>query len=142
MRIPFFTFRIMVGMGLVMLAVSWFGNWLRFRGRLETTRWFLWIAFVCFPTGFVAILCGWFTAETGRQPWVVYGLLRTKDAITPSLTGGDVLFSLIAYVVVYAVIYSSGFYYIYRVLRDGPVVEVRGALPGPARATALRGAAE
>jgi len=94
---------------------------------------------VSFPAGFVAILCGWFTAEVGRQPWVVYGLLRTKDAVTPSLTGGDVLFSLIAYIVVYAVIYSSGFYYIYRVLRDGPAAEVRGALPGPARATALRG---
>ena len=140
--IPFFTFRIMVGMGLVMLAVAWFGSWLRFRGRLETTRWFLWIAFVSFPAGFVAILCGWFTAEVGRQPWVVYGLLRTKDAVTPSLTGGDVLFSLIAYIVVYAVIYSSGFYYIYRVLRDGPEAEVRGALPGPARATALRRAGQ
>ena len=142
MVIPFFTFRIMVGMGLVMLAVAWFGSWLRFRGRLETTRWFLWIAFLCFPSGFVAVLAGWFTAEVGRQPWVAYGLLRTKDAVTPSLTGGDVLFSLIAYIAVYAVIYSSGFYYIYRVLRDGPAVEVRGDLPGPARATALRGAGQ
>ena len=124
------------------LAVSWFGVWLRWRGRLETTRWFLWIAFLCFPTGFVAVLAGRFTAEVGRQPWVVYGLLRTKDAVTPSLTTGDVLFSLIAYITVYAVIYSSGFYYIYRVLRDGPAVEVRGALPGPARATALGGAGE
>jgi len=142
MRIPFFTFRIMVGMGVIILAVSWFGVWLRWRGRLETTRWFLWIAFLSFPTGFVAVLAGWFTAEVGRQPWVVYGLLRTRDAVTPSLTGGDVLFSLIAYIVVYAVIYSSGFYYIYRVLRDGPAAEVRGALPGPARATALRGGGE
>jgi cytochrome d ubiquinol oxidase subunit I len=140
MRIPFFTFRIMVGMGVIILAVSWFGVWLRWRGRLETTQWYLWIAFLSFPTGFVAVLAGWFTAEVGRQPWVVYGLLRTQDAVTPSLTGGDVLFSLIAYIVVYAVIYSSGFYYIYRLLRDGPAVEVRAALPGPARATALRGA--
>ena len=141
-RIPFFTFRIMVGMGVIILLISWFGVWLRWRGRLETTRWYLWIAFLSFPTGFVAVLAGWFTAEVGRQPWVVYGLLRTKDAVTPSLTGGDVLFSLIAYIVVYAVIYSSGFYYIYRVLRDGPAVEVRAALPGPARATALGGGAE
>jgi cytochrome d ubiquinol oxidase subunit I len=88
----------------------------------------------------VAVLAGWFTAEVGRQPWVVYGLLRTKDAVTPSLTGGDVLFSLIAYIVVYAVICSSGFYYIYRVLRVGPAAKVLAALPGPARATALRGA--
>src|SRR6185436_18780758 len=92
--IPFFAFRGMVGMGLVMVAISWFGNFLRFRGKLETTRWFLWGAFLSFPTGFVAIVAGWYTAEVGRQPWVVYGLLRTKDAVTPSLTTGDVLFSL------------------------------------------------
>ena len=76
--IPFFGFRIMVGMGLIMLGVSWLGNLLRWRGRLETTRWFLWGTFLSFPTGFVAILSGWYTAEVGRQPWVVYGLLRTR----------------------------------------------------------------
>ncbi|MET0218531.1 MAG: cytochrome ubiquinol oxidase subunit I [Burkholderiales bacterium] len=128
--IPFFTFRIMVGMGLVMLAVSWLGNFLRWQGRLETTRWFLWCAFASFPAGFIAVLSGWFTAEVGRQPWVVYGLLRTKDAVTPSLTTGDVLFSLIAYVAVYAVFISFGIYYIYKLLREGPTAEatpVRGA---------------
>ena len=118
--IPFFTFRIMVGMGLIMLAVSWLGLLLHWRGRLESARWFLWAAFLSFPTGFIAVLAGWFTAEVGRQPWVVYGLLRTKDAITPSLTTGDVLLSLTAYVVVYTVIYAFGFRYIYRLLRDGP----------------------
>jgi len=137
--IPFWTFRLMVGMGLIMLAVSWFGTWLRFRGRLETTRWYLWAAFVSFPTGFVAVLMGWFTAEIGRQPWVVYGLLRTKDAVTPSLTTADVMFSLLAYITVYAVIYSFGLYYIYRVLRDGPAVQVGAALPGVARASAIGG---
>jgi Cytochrome bd terminal oxidase subunit I/[2Fe-2S] binding domain/Molybdopterin-binding domain of aldehyde dehydrogenase len=65
--IPFFTFRIMVGMGLAMLAISWFGNWLRWRGRLETTRWFLWCATLAFPAGFVAVLSGWFTAAVGRR---------------------------------------------------------------------------
>jgi cytochrome d ubiquinol oxidase subunit I len=119
--IPFFAFRLMVGMGLIMMAVSWLGLLLVWHGRLERARWFLWAAFVSFPTGFVAVVCGWYTAEVGRQPWVVYGLLRTEDAITPSLTGGQVLFSLIGYVVVYAVIYSFGLTYIYRVLRAGPV---------------------
>src|SRR5215472_1296811 len=106
--IPFFAFRIMVGMGLVMLAVSWFGNWLRFRGRLETTRWFLWCAFLAFPSGFVAVLTGWITAEVGRQPWVVYGLLRTADAVTRSLTRPQVLATLIGYVLVYTVIFAFG----------------------------------
>jgi cytochrome d ubiquinol oxidase subunit I len=118
--IPFFGFRIMVGMGLIMLAISWGGNLLRLIGRLETSRWFLWGTFLSFPTGFVAILAGWYTAEVGRQPWVVYGILRTGDAVTPSLRTGDVVFSLIAYVLVYAVFVSFGTYYIYKLLRDGP----------------------
>ena len=78
--IPFFSFRIMVGMGLIMLAVSWGGLLLMWSGRLERTRWFLWFAFVSFPAGFIAIITGWYTAEVGRQPWAVYGLLRTEDA--------------------------------------------------------------
>ena len=77
-------------------------------------------------------MTGWFTAEVGRQPWVVYGLLRTKDAVTPSLITGDVLFSLVGYVVVYALFISFGFYYIYKLLRDGPTgaaIPIPGATP-------------
>jgi cytochrome d ubiquinol oxidase subunit I len=138
--IPFFAFRIMVGMGLVMLAVSWLGCFLRWRGRLETERWFLWCAFLSFPTGFVAVLAGWFTAEVGRQPWVVYGLLRTKDAVTPSLTTGDVIISLLGYVTVYAVVYAFGLRYIYRLLRDGPtnsLVDPSGITPSRPLAVAM-----
>jgi cytochrome d ubiquinol oxidase subunit I len=121
--VPFFTFRIMVGMSLIMLAVSWLGVLLLWRGWLERARWFLWSAFLAFPSGFIAVLCGWYTAEVGRQPWVIYGLLRTEDAITPSLTGGQVLLSLIGYVAVYVVIYAFGLSYIYRLLREGPASE-------------------
>ena len=140
--IPFFAFRGMVGMGLIMIAISWIGLLLVWRGRLESARWFLWAAFLSFPTGFVAVLCGWFTAEVGRQPWVVYGILRTEDAITPSLSGGEALFSLLAYVAVYAVIYSLGLNYIYRLLRAGPASEpesVSRIQPGRPLAVALRG---
>jgi cytochrome d ubiquinol oxidase subunit I len=119
----------MVGMGLVMLFVAWYGNWLRFRHRLETTRWFLWLAFLSFPAGFVAVVTGWWTAEVGRQPWVVYGILRTSDAVTPSLRTGDVAFSLAAYVVVYAIIGGFGVRYIYKLLREGPRSEAR-PIPG------------
>ena len=118
--IPFFGFRIMVGMGLIMLGVAWLGNFLRWRGRLETTRWFLWCAFFAWPTGFVAVLAGWFTAEVGRQPWVVWGLLRTADALTPTLTGAQVLATLVGYVIVYSFIFVFGARYIYRLLREGP----------------------
>jgi cytochrome d ubiquinol oxidase subunit I len=132
--IPFFGFRIMVGMGLIMLFISWFGSFLRLRGQMETTRWFLWATFLAFPTGFIAILTGWFTAEVGRQPWVVYGMLRTTDAVTPSLTTNDALVSLASYVVVYAVFVSFGVYYIFKLLRQGPTAEAK-AIPG---ATASR----
>jgi cytochrome bd ubiquinol oxidase subunit I len=119
-RIPFFAFRIMVGMGLVMLVVSWVGQWLRHRGRLETTRWFLWCAFLAFPSGFVAVLTGWMTAEVGRQPWVVWGLLRTSDAMTLTLSGPEVLATLIGYIAVYTFIFAFGSRYIYVLLREGP----------------------
>ena len=134
--IPFLTFRLMVGMALIMLAISWFGlgctgadGWRRRDGSSGARSW-------RFPTGFVAVLAGWFTAEVGRQPWVVYGLLRTKDAVTPSLATADVLFSLLAYIVVYAVIYAFGFYYVYRLLRDGPAGDAGADLPGSAMAAA------
>src|SRR5262245_26267093 len=92
-------FRAMVGMGLGILAISWLGNFLRWRGRLEISRWFLWGAFLAWPTGFVAVLTGWFTAEVGRQPWVVWGLLRTADAMAPTLTGSQVLATLVGHVI-------------------------------------------
>jgi cytochrome d ubiquinol oxidase subunit I len=131
----------MVGMGLIMVAVSWIGLLLIWRGRLESARWFLWAAFLSFPTGFIAVLCGWYTAEVGRQPWVIYHILRTEDAITPSLTAGDVLFSLIAYILVYVVIYAYGLTYIYRLLRRGPAAESEATrqLPGRPIAAALQG---
>jgi len=132
--IPFFAFRIMVGMGLIMVAISWGGNFLRLLGRLETTRWFLWATFLSFPTGFIAVLTGWYTAEVGRQPWVVYGLLRTRDAVTPSLRTSDVIFSLSGYVLVYAALVCFGTYYIYKLLHEGPTRDAE-AIPN---ATASR----
>lgn len=121
--IPFFTFRIMVGLGLLMLFIAWFGCWLLWRGRIEQNEWFLRLTFLSFPAGFIAIISGWFTAEVGRQPWVVFGLLRTADAHTPTLTTADVLTTLTVYVVVYLVVFLFGAYYIYTLLRDGPGLE-------------------
>jgi cytochrome d ubiquinol oxidase subunit I len=72
------------------------------------------------PLGFVAILCGWFTTEIGRQPWVVQGLVRTSEGVTPALTAGAALTSLIVFVLVYAIIYGAGTYYLVRLLQIGP----------------------
>src|ERR1700724_3678771 len=141
--IPFFTFRIMVGCGLLMLALAWFGSYLMFMQRLEQNRLLLWGIFLSFPLPFIAILTGWYTAEVGRQPWAIYGVLRTADAMTPFLTAQAATASLIIFTAVYAFIFSFGVFYIYRLIRTGPDwqwAEVpHGA--GPNRPTFFGGAA-
>jgi cytochrome bd ubiquinol oxidase subunit I len=119
--IPFFTFRIMVGCWAVMLLIAWVGSYLYYKGRLEQNRKLLWATFLSFPLPYIAILTGWFTAEVGRQPWVVYGVLRTADAMTPFLTAQTALVSLVVYCVVYSFIFIFGILYIYRLLRAGPI---------------------
>jgi cytochrome d ubiquinol oxidase subunit I len=118
--IPFFAFRIMVGCGLLMMAVAWLGSLLMIGDRLDTSRTLLWSIFLSFPLPFVAILTGWFTAEVGRQPWTVYGVLRTADAVTPTLTTPEAAASLAFFVCVHGLIFSFGTFYIYRLLRAGP----------------------
>jgi cytochrome bd ubiquinol oxidase subunit I len=141
--IIFWSFRIMVGIGLLMLLVVATANWLRWKGRLYDTAWFLRICEACLPLGFAAVIAGWVTTEVGRQPWVIYGLMRTSDAVTPSLTGADVLASLIVYVAVYLVVYPVTLYYMVVLVRAGPVDEeetdrpIEGLQrPLPARAAA------
>jgi cytochrome d ubiquinol oxidase subunit I len=118
--IPFFAFRIMVGIGLLMLGLVMAGGWLRFKGRLFDSPWFLHACLGMAPLGFVAVLAGWTTTEVGRQPWTVYGLLRTADAVSPSLTGTDVLISLLGYMAVYLIIFPAGIFVMARLVRKGP----------------------
>jgi cytochrome bd ubiquinol oxidase subunit I len=119
--IPFFTFRIMVGCGLLMLLLAWVGTYLSVKKRLEQNRLLLWLTFFSFPLPFIAILTGWYTAEVGRQPWTVYGVLRTADALTPFLTAHEATISLVVFCAVYSFIFSFGTFYIYHLLRVGPV---------------------
>ena len=119
--IPFFAFRIMVGIGTIMLGLVVASWWLRFKGRLFETRWLLQGCQLMAPLGFVAVLAGWITTEVGRQPWTVYGLLRTADSVSPSLTGTDVLISLAGYMVAYLVMFPAGFLIMVRLVRRGPV---------------------
>ena len=120
----------MVGLGLLMLALSWGGLWLMVRGRLRDPhpqpRWFLWATFLAWPSGFIAVLTGWLTAEVGRQPWVIFGTMRTVDAVTPSLSSSAALTSLTAYFLVYALIFSAGTLYLHRLLREGPLADGPG----------------
>jgi len=119
--IPFFTFRIMVGCGLIMLALAFIGSYLSLTGRIGRNRLFLWATFLSFPLPFIATWTGWFTAEIGRQPWAIYGLLRTADAMTPFLTARTAAVSLVIFALVYTFIFSFGIFYIYRLMRTGLV---------------------
>lgn len=118
--VPFYGFRIMVGLSLLMLALSWVGVWKLWRHKMEESSGFLKIAPWFFPAGWICVIAGWYTAEVGRQPWVVTGLLRTSDAVTPSLTMGHALLSLSIYVLVYVIVFGFGGRYIYRLLKAGP----------------------
>ncbi len=130
----FYAFRVMVGIGVLMLLVVVASAWAWWRGRLEQSVWTLrgwqWLS----GSGFVALLAGWWVTEIGRQPWVVHGLLRTRDAVTPGLQAGAVASSLAAYATVYAIIFGAGMWYLWRLLKKGPQV---GETP-PARSAGAR----
>ena len=117
--IVFWSFRIMVALGLLMILFALTGLVLRRGGKFWRTRWFLQGLRVMSITPFIAVLSGWFVTEVGRSPWLVYGMLDYSAAITPSLTGVMALFTLIGYVVVYSMVFSAGLYYLMRVLFEG-----------------------
>jgi cytochrome d ubiquinol oxidase subunit I len=118
--IVFWSFRIMVAIGFLMAFTGLFGAYLLWRRRLYTTRWFLRLSTFMIPSGFIAVLMGWVTAEVGRQPYVVYGLMRTADATSPAVPGGSVATSLALFFIVYGVVFTAGTYYIVRLLQRGP----------------------
>ncbi|HVJ36725.1 MAG TPA: cytochrome ubiquinol oxidase subunit I [Stenotrophomonas sp.] len=115
----FFAFRIMVGLGLLMLLLAWTSAIQLWRGRLLQSPWLLrgwnWML----PAGFVALLCGWFVTEMGRQPWVVYGFLRTADAVGPQSAWMTAV-SLAVYVAGYAFVFGWGIWYLVKIVRQGP----------------------
>jgi cytochrome bd ubiquinol oxidase subunit I len=118
---PFFAFRIMVGIGILMLLVAIAGQVLmRSNGRLWRSDGFLRLCTWFAPLGFVAVICGWVVTEVGRQPWTVYGLMRTADSVSPSLTGHDVAISLALYVIVYLVMFPTGVAFMAGLVRRGP----------------------
>jgi cytochrome bd ubiquinol oxidase subunit I len=129
--IPFFAFRIMVGIGLSMLAVVIVGNLLRRGGRLYRSTVFLRACEWAAPLGFIAVLAGWTTTEVGRQPWTVYGLLRTADSVSPSLTGLDVALSFAGYIVAYLIMFPAGVLLMARIVRrGGEVTTTEGPVEG------------
>jgi cytochrome d ubiquinol oxidase subunit I len=119
--IVFWSFRIMVGIGMLMIAVAATGAVLKLTGKLDRFPRFLQLSSWMIPLPFVAVLAGWITTEVGRQPWLIYGQMTLEEGLTPSLTGGMALFTLIGYILVYSVIFVSGVYYLRQVVAKGPV---------------------
>ncbi len=136
--VPFFAFRIMVGLGLIMLAIVLVALFLRWRGRLYDSNWFLKTCLYATPIGFLAVLAGWTTTEVGRQPWTVYGVMRTAESVTPSLSGTDVLLSLLGYMVVYLIMFPTGAFLMARIVRNGFITPWAGE-PEPVAAGVARG---
>ena len=118
-KIVFFGFRIMLGIGFFMIAAALLGAFLWWRGTLFETNWYLRAMAQCWWIGFVAVIAGWVVTESGRQPWIVEGLLRTADATSP-VPGASIAGTLALFVVAYGVVFWFGIYYINRLIAQGP----------------------
>ena len=141
--IVFWTFRTMVGLGSLMILLALAGLWLRRGGRIYRSRAFLCFALLMAPSGFVALLAGWFTTEIGRQPWIVYGLMRTADAASP-VSAQQLGISLGLFVAVYFVVFGAGTGYLLKLIARGPQTG-EGLLPvgdgpGSQHSPAIQGA--
>lgn len=119
--IVFWSFRVMLMIGMLMIATGIMSAIQYFRGKLFTTRWLhgAWIFMI--PSGFMALLAGWFVTEVGRQPYVVYGILRTKEVVSPAILGPQVAWSLLTFVIMYSFVFGAGSYYMVKLVRKGIV---------------------
>jgi len=115
----FFAFRIMLAVGGFMILAALYGAWLWWRGRVFATRWYLTVVAHAWWTGFVGVIAGWVVTETGRQPWLVHGILRTADGVSP-VPAASVATTLAMFILVYGVVFSIGIYYINRLIARGP----------------------
>ena len=131
--VVFWAFRIMVGLGVCMIGLGVWGAWLWLRGGPERSRLFLRACVLMAPAGFICVIAGWTTAEVGRQPYVVFGQMRTANSVSP-IHAGEVSASLIGFLVVYAVVFSVGALYILRLIAEGPILGAGAQAPEGQRA--------
>jgi cytochrome d ubiquinol oxidase subunit I len=119
----YYSYHVMVGLGSIFIAVMIVAAFLLWRGRLYSSRWMLWVLMLSIPFPFIANTAGWFTAELGRQPWLAYGLFRTAAGVSPQVSSGSVLFTLIGFAGMYLIM---GLLYIVLMVREvdhGPEAE-------------------
>jgi len=117
--VVFFTFRIMVGIGILFLGTALYGFYLRRRNTLFSHKNFYRFCILISPLGFVSTIAGWLTAEMGRQPWVIYGLMKTADASSP-VPASNVAISLVVFIIVYGFVFSFYLFYLFKLISQGP----------------------
>jgi cytochrome d ubiquinol oxidase subunit I len=142
--IVFWSFRIMVGLGLLMFALGLLSLWARWRGTLYDMRFLHRFALWMSPMGFVAIIAGWVTTEVGRQPYLVYGHLRTSESVSP-LGAPAVATSLLAFVVIYFAVFGVGIWYILRLMHRPPEPDeatLADSIQAPIRSAGITPAAQ
>ncbi len=121
----FWSFRIMVGIGFLMVAIGLFSAVQYFRGKLFESKFLKFWWMLMMPSGFVALLAGWFVTEIGRQPFTAYGVIRTAESVSPAITGPQVAISLLAFVIMYIFVFGAGSYYILKLIKKGVVAVIK-----------------
>jgi len=116
----FISFHLMVGLGTLFILLNCWGVWLIVRGRLQKTRWFLRLLPWMIPLPLAAMQLGWLVAEIGRQPWVVYRLLKTADAYSTNVSGAEILTSIIAFSLIYVALGALYLFILFKMVRKGP----------------------
>ncbi len=117
----YYSYHIMAGLGTIMIGVMGVGAFLWWRGTMFTARWWLWSVMLCFPFPYIANTAGWMTAELGRQPWLIYGLMRTSDGHSENVSAGNVLFSLMGFMGMYALLSVIFVFLMTHEVERGPV---------------------
>jgi cytochrome d ubiquinol oxidase subunit I len=130
----YYSYHIMVGLGTLFVAVAVVALFLLWRGRLFTAKWMLWILLLSAPFPYIANTAGWMTAELGRQPWLVYGLMRTEDGYSKAVSAGNGMFTLLGFMGMYTVLGILFLFLIRRELEIGPLGEHEPAGKQPAEA--------
>jgi cytochrome d ubiquinol oxidase subunit I len=120
----YFSYHIMVGLGTVFIAIAVIAAFLLWRGKLFSSRWMLWILLLTLPFPYIANTAGWLTAELGRQPWLVYSVMRTVDGYSKTVSAGNGIFTLLGFMGMYTVLGILFLFLVHREIERGPVAEV------------------
>jgi cytochrome d ubiquinol oxidase subunit I len=126
----YYSYHVMVGLGTIFIAVMALAALLLWRGKLFGSRWMLWLLMLCMPLPYVANTAGWITAEVGRQPWLIYGLMPTAHGMSPRVGAGNVWFTLIGFMGLYTLLGILFLFLVWREVEIGPEPRAQG--PGAA----------